>query len=266
MIKVLDVYPWKWNNPHDTETCNAMLDKTPGINFPGLYDNIFIGLHVEMTTVEFVNRLNFEQNVLFKEREHTSNSNEIIISIAEAISLIYELTILPIQRQRLVNSLRSIDQVVDLVRFYLIENNPQCISKFMYMYMPDTTVAWTAYSQEKSYKDRFTKLAQVQRGKTSFTDIQYSSVPIKTWFNNGEELLDIVDKIEDYRCIETVYYYQANDPVIEKLVTSPDYKIIMCGSRNESNAFNTVTLLVSDKPIKEDIELIKESYKDFYKN
>ena len=31
-------------------------------------------------------------------------------------------------------------------------------------------------------------------------------------------------------------------------------------------SFNTVTLLVSDKPIKEDIELIKESYKDFYKN
>ena len=266
MIKVLDVYPWKWNNPHDTETCNAMLDKAPGINFPGLYDNIFIGLRVDMVTVDFVNRLNFEQNVLFKEREHTSNPNEIIISIAEAISLIYELTILPIQRQRLSNSLRSIEQVVDLVRFYLIDNNPQCISKFMYMYMPDTNVAWTAYSQEKSYKDRFTKLTQVQRGKTSFTDIQYSSVPIKTWFNTGEELLNIVDKIEDYRCIETVYYYQANDPVVERLVTSPDYKIIMCGNRNESNPFNTVTLLVADKPIKEDIELIKVSYKDFYKN
>lgn len=263
MIKVLDVYPWKWNNPCDTKTCNAMLDKTPGINFPGLYDSVFIGLHVEMTTVEFVNRLNFEQNVLFKEREHTSNPNEIIISIAEAISLIYDLTILPIQRQRLVNSLRSIVQVVDLVKFYLIDNNPQCISKFMYMYMPDTTTAWAAYSQEKSYKDRFAKLTQVQRGKTSFIDIQYSSVPIKTWFNNGEELLDIVDKIEDYRCIETVYYYQANDPVVEKMINIPYYKIIMNG---KYESFNTVTLLVSDKPIKEDIELIKESYKDFYKN
>ena len=265
MIKVLDVYPYKWNNQYDIETVDAILHKTPGINFPGLYDNLFISILTEMTTVDLVSRLNFEQNVLFKNK-HTSSQKEIIISIAEAISLIYELTILPIQRQRLVNSLRSIDQVVALVRFYLIDNNPQCISKFMYMYMPDTTVAWTAYSQEKSYKDRFTKLAQVQRGKTSFTDIQYSSVPIKTWFNTGEELLDIVDKIEDYRCIETVYYYQANDPVIEKLVTSPDYKIIMCGNRNESNTFNTVTLLVSDKPIKEDIELIKESYKDFYKN
>ena len=244
MIKVKAVYPWKWNNPCDTETCNAMLDKTPGINFPGLYDSVFIGLHVEMTTVEFVNRLNFEQNVLFKEREHTSNPNEIIISIAEAISLIYDLTILPIQRQRLVNSLRSIDQVVDLVKFYLIDNNPQCISKFMYMYMPETTTAWAAYSQEKSYKDRFTKLTQVQRGKTSFTDVQYSSV-------------------QDYRCIETVYYYQPNDPVVEKMINVPYYKIIMNG---KYESFNTVTLLVSDKPIKEDIELIKESYKDFYKN
>jgi len=266
MIKVLDVYPWKWNNPCDVEACNAILNKTPGINFPGLYDKVFIGLHVEMTTVEFVNRLNFEQNVLFKEHEHTSNPNEIIISIAEAISLIYDLTILPIQKQRLGNSLRSIDGVVSLVRFYLLDNHPQCISKFMYMYMPDTTIAWTAYSQEKSYKDRFNKLTQVQRGKSTFTDVQYSSVPIKTWFNTGEELLDIVDKIEDYRCIETVYYYQDNDPVIERLVTNPDYMIIMCGNRNESNAFNSVTLQVSNKPIKEDIELIKESYKYFYKN
>ena len=182
------------------------------------------------------------------------------------ISLIYDLTILPIQKQRLSKSLSSFEGVIDLLKFYLKDNNPQCISKFMYMYIPDTTIAWTAYSQEKSYKDRFTKLSQVQRGKTSFTDIQYSSVPINTWFNKGEELLDIVDKIEDYRCIETVYYYQPNDSVIEKLVTSPDYKIIMCGNRNESNAFNTVTLNVSGKPIKEDIELIKASYKDFYKN
>ena len=68
MIKVLDVYPYKWNNQYDIETVDAILHKTPGINFPGLYDNLFISIHVEMTTVELVNRLNFEQNVLFKNK------------------------------------------------------------------------------------------------------------------------------------------------------------------------------------------------------
>lgn len=262
MIKVKAVYPYKWNNQCDTEAVNAILRKTPGINFPGLYDNFFIGIQVEMSTVDLINRLNFEQNILFKET-HNSYKKEVFISIAEAISIIYELTILPIQRQRLSNSLTSVDSVIDLLKFYLIDNHAQCITKVMNMIMPDNNYSWMAYIETKPYLDRFNKLISVQKGKSIFTDIQYSSVPIKTWFDDTQELLDIVDHIEDYRCIETIYFKGDDNSVIEKLISIPYYKIIMNG---KYESFNTVTLLVSDKPIKEDIELIKESYKDFYKN
>ena len=273
MLKVTGVFLLAWgvNEKKDFEAINAILKKVPGINFPGLYDNFFIEIQVKQTTtVDWINRRNFELNTLFKNDVYINSCNEsdcIKISLAEAIALIYELTVLPIQRQRLPKTLTSVDAVIDLLKFYLLDNHPQSISKFKDMILPDFCPAWSAYIQEESFINRFDKLMKTHKDSDIFTDVLYSSIPIDTWFKCDDtiihELISSVDHIEDYRCIETIYFKSDFSDVVNQLLDLTNYEITMCGKYND---FNTVTFNVSSKPDGHDIILIKDSYKEFYKN
>lgn len=267
MITVKDIHINTENFKPDIDVTNNMLKKVSGINFPGLYDEVYITLNVDgLTTVDCINRMNIEQNTFFIDNYDTFSSNPvkgmIIISLAEAIALIYDLTILPIQKQRLGNSLTSIDSVIDLLKFYLMEDNTQALSKMKDTFFPEYCPAWTAYTIKQSFLDRYDKLMKVHSKSDLFVDVLYSSVPIDTWFKI-DDLLNAVDDDVDYRCIETIYFTDKDNSIVKKLLENLNYKITMCG---ELGIYHTVTFNISHTPDIKDINLIKESYKDFYKN
>lgn len=244
---------------------NSMLSKVPGINFPGLYDEYFLGIEVEdMTTMNLINRLNFEQNVLFK-KDYLASKELFNISIAEAIAFIYEVTTLPIQQQRLSKSLTSVDNIIGILEMYLLDTKyDQHVQTFVNLTMPSFCPSFEAFIDNAHNKDRIQTLLNIHKNDRRFSDVLYSSIPIAAWFDSdNSDLLKTIDEIVAYNCIEMIYFKDDNDALLHELSMNKNYKIIMCG---KVASFNSVMFHVTKKPDPADIATMKDSYKEFYKN
>lgn len=259
------------NSTEETDAVNNMLKTMPGINIPGLYDNYFITVDTKLNTVQWAMRLNFEENVLFRNELKMSKKDELLISLAEAIAYIYTATP-PNMQQRIPTVISSVDNIISVLNTFLVEDtNITFKSIFEKLIIPKECPSWEAYIDEPYAKKRhqflfntyatgkFTNDHMIMHPSNPlemgmFVDIRYSSIPIKEWFikdsivNNG---------VSDYRCIETIYFSNAENNIVDTLLSNLRYKVSMCG---EVNGYFAVTFNITGHPTKEDIELIKSSY------